>query len=197
MRICGGVHRSRILASPRGAATRPTSDRVREALFSILAARGVVVGARVVDLYAGTGALGLEALSRGASFATFVESDRRALEALVRNVEALRERARTRILPIAVTRAVTNLAGDDASLIFCDPPYAEVRGGGVARLLDAVARQRVAGRPATVVLEHATRDEPVASAMLQPATVTGLHEKESRTYGDTTLTFFLLEGAAS
>src|SRR5208283_3651744 len=104
--------------------TRPTSDRVREALFSILDARGAIVGARVVDFYAGTGALGLEALSRGAAFATFVESDRRALEALSHNVEALRERSRTRVLPVAVARALGMLAREEATLVFLDPPYA-------------------------------------------------------------------------
>ncbi len=191
MRICGGVHRSRVLASPRGTSTRPTSDRVREALFSILETRGVVAGARVVDLYAGTGALGLEALSRGASFATFVESDRRALEALARNVDALRERSRARVLPLAVARAVTMLAGDAASLVFCDPPYAEVQSGGVASLLEAITKQRVLGPGATIVLEHATRDRHVVSTLqLAP-----LRETESRAYGDTTLTFF--ECAAS
>jgi 16S rRNA (guanine966-N2)-methyltransferase len=186
MRICGGVHRSRVLAAPRGTSTRPTSDRVREALFSILDTRGVVVGARVVDLYAGTGALGLEALSRGATFATFVESDRRALEALARNVEALRERSRARVLPFAVARAVTTLAGGAASLIFCDPPYVEVSNGGVASLLEALTKQGVAREDATVVLEHATRDRPIVSALQ----LASLRETDSRAYGDTTLTFF-------
>src|SRR6202042_1567446 len=79
MRITGGVHRSRVLRAPQGTTTRPTSDRVREALFAILASAGAVEGARVLDLYAGSGALGLEALSRGASSATLVESERAAI----------------------------------------------------------------------------------------------------------------------
>jgi 16S rRNA (guanine966-N2)-methyltransferase len=183
MRIVGGIHRSRVLATPRGTSTRPTADRVREALFSILEARGSLVGARVLDLYAGTGALGLEALSRGASSATFVESDRRALEALARNVDALRERARCRILPMAATRAVSRLANDQATLVLCDPPYAEVTSGSVAKLLDAVIAGKAASEDATVVLEHASRDTPAVSAL--PWERLSQHE-----YGDTTLSLF-------
>ncbi len=194
MRISGGMHRSRMLASPRGTSTRPTTDRVREALFSILAARGVVAGARVIDLYAGTGALGLEALSRGASFATFVESDRRALEALSRNVDALRERPRARVLPLAATRAIAALSGDEASLVLCDPPYAEVTSGAVTKLLSALVTGQVARDGATLVLEHATRDKQAVSTFATAAPP--LREIESRAYGDTTLTFFLLESAS-
>ncbi len=185
MRISGGIHRSRLLASPRGASTRPTSDRVREALFSLLESRGAIAGARVVDFYAGTGALGLEALSRGAEFATFVESDRRALEALARNVDSLRERKRTRVLPQPVRKATTTLENDGATLVFFDPPYAEVASGeGVAKLLDAVTKHHVVRDGATLVLEHAARDE------FTPQT-RELRETDKRTYGDTTLTFYL------
>ena len=181
MRISGGIHRSRLLASPRGASTRPTSDRVREALFSILEARGALSGARVVDFYAGTGALGLEALSRGAAVATFVEHDRRALEALTRNIDALRERNRARILPVAAARATSALAEDGATLVFCDPPYAQLQ--AATALLAGVAEKHVLAEGATVVLEHATRDTPAPKT---PA----LRETERRVYGDTTLTFF-------
>ncbi len=190
MRISGGIHRSRLLASPRGASTRPTSDRVREALFSILESRGAIAGARVVDFYAGTGALGLEALSRGAEFATFVESDRRALEALARNVDSLRERKRTRVLSQPVMRAATTtLANDGAALVFFDPPYAEVASGeGIAKLLDAVTKHHVVRDGATLVLEHASRDEfrPITPALC---------ETDARTYGDTTLKFYLYTAA--
>jgi 16S rRNA (guanine966-N2)-methyltransferase len=184
MRISGGIHRSRQLASPRGASTRPTSDRVREALFSILEARGAVADARVVDFYAGTGALGLEALSRGATFATFVESDRRALEALERNVDALRERKRARVVSVSAPRALAGLAGYGATLVFCDPPYARLE--GAVDLLDAVARAGVLAAGATVVLEHASRDTPKwgENALLD--------ESDARRYGDTTLRFYTL-----
>jgi len=190
MRISGGVHRSRVLAAPRGESTRPTSDRVREALFSMLAARAAIEGARVLDCFAGTGALGLEALSRGASFATFVESDRRALEALHKNIDALRERARTRVVPTSASRAMTTLARDHATLVFFDPPYADVARGAFAKVLDAMLANEVVAPEesggATIVLEHATRDEGAARALARP----GLSVIESRSYGDTTLTLF-------
>jgi 16S rRNA (guanine966-N2)-methyltransferase len=185
MRISGGVHRSRQLVSPRGSSTRPTSDRVREALFSILDSRGVIAGARIIDFYAGTGALGLEALSRGAAHVTFVENDRRALEALARNIDALRERPRTRVVPQASARAATTLAGDDATLVFCDPPYADVtREDGVAKLFAALVAQRVLRDGALVVLEHASRDKPSMQS-------SHFREEDARAYGDTTLSFYL------
>jgi 16S rRNA (guanine966-N2)-methyltransferase len=195
MRISGGIHRSRVLTAPRGANTRPTSDRVREALFSILESRAAIANARVIDLYAGTGALGLEALSRGASFVTFVESDRRALEALARNVDALRERPRARILPVPVTRAVSTLVGDAATLVLCDPPYAEVASGKIVTLLEAVAKSAAEG--ATIVLEHATRDQAQVSALTGGDSVTTLRDAESRAYGDTSLTFFRIYSGTS
>jgi 16S rRNA (guanine966-N2)-methyltransferase len=185
MRISGGVHRSRVLASPRGKSTRPTSDRVREALFSMLDARGAIAAARVIDFFAGTGALGLEALSRGASFATFVESDRRALEALARNIGALGERARTRVVPMNATRAVTTLTGDRATLAFLDPPYAEVA-HGLGKLFNGLATRDVLAPGATIVLEHATRDTTAAHALASP----DLRVIDTRPYGDTTLSLF-------
>lgn len=188
MRISGGVHRSRQLVSPRGSSTRPTSDRVREALFSILDSRGAIEGARVIDFFAGTGALGLEALSRGAARATFVENDRRALEALARNIDALRERPRARVVPQSATKAAATLAGEEATLVFCDPPYADVtREGGVARLLAALETpaNRVLHDQALLVLEHATRDK------LSLPAGSKLREEDTRVYGDTTLSFYL------
>ena len=190
MRISGGVHRSRQLAAPRGATTRPTSDRVREALFSILETRGAIVGARVLDLYAGTGALGLEAISRGALHATFVESDRRALEALAHNIESLRERARGRVVPTSITRALKTLADLEASLVFCDPPYAEVASGAVAKLFETAATTtKIFAPDATIVIEHASRDTPPS--------VTNFRETDRRTYGDTMLTFYVYTRAQS
>src|ERR1700680_1652370 len=99
MRITGGIHRSRSLRAPRGERTRPTSDRVREALFGILTARRSLAGLEILDLYAGTGALALEALSRGAGRATLVESSREALAAIRANVAALGVQDRVRVIP--------------------------------------------------------------------------------------------------
>src|SRR3984893_15924457 len=123
MRITGGIYRSRALHAPRGLATRPTSDRVREALFGILSAAGAVEGARVLDLYAGTGALALEALSRGASRAILVESSRNALAALRANVTSLGLEKRTWIAATDVGRAARRLADKGPfDLVFADPP---------------------------------------------------------------------------
>ena len=120
MRIIAGSHRGHTIYAPRGRDTRPTSDRVRENVFNIL---GSVEGAAVLDLYAGSGALGLEALSRGAARAVFVENDRDAVRAIERNLEKLR-------LPGTVLRqdAVTALAteagaGRKYDLVLVDPPY--------------------------------------------------------------------------
>ena len=117
MRVVAGEFKGRRLHAPRGAGTRPTADRVREALFSML---GDVSGARVLDLYAGSGALGIEALSRGAASATFVERDRHALAALRRNLEAVG--APAEVIPRDVERFLARPAGT-FDLVFCDPPY--------------------------------------------------------------------------
>jgi 16S rRNA (guanine966-N2)-methyltransferase len=126
MRIVAGRHRGRSLAAPPGDATRPTSDRVRQALFDMLghapgAGRERVEGARVLDAFAGTGAMGLEALSRGASRATFIEQDRAALAALRTNIAALKEADSTRVIPGDATKP--SRADAACSLIFLDPPY--------------------------------------------------------------------------
>ena len=124
MRVIAGRYRGRSLRAPRGTATRPTSDRVREALFSMLVS---VEGARVLDLFAGTGALGIEALSRGAASAVFVERDRAALASLRANLAGLDlaeplAQVRERDALLAVQGAVT--AGERFDLVFLDPPYA-------------------------------------------------------------------------
>jgi 16S rRNA (guanine966-N2)-methyltransferase len=128
MRIVGGRHRGRRLSAPPGAAVRPTSDRAREALFDILshgrlAADGLpFADAAVLDAFAGTGALGLEALSRGAGEAVFIERDREALIALRRNVETLGETARARIIGGDATRPPRGIVA--CAVAFLDPPYA-------------------------------------------------------------------------
>ena len=118
MRIIAGKWRGRTLIAPPGATTRPTGDRTREALFSMLASRlGSFEGLSVVDLFAGTGALGLEALSRGAASCTFVERDRPALEALRANVEKLAAEADIR------AQSAENFSGGPFDLALLDPPY--------------------------------------------------------------------------
>jgi 16S rRNA (guanine966-N2)-methyltransferase len=117
VRVVAGSFKGRRLSAPRGLRTRPTADRVREALFSIL---GDVEGARVLDLYAGSGALGIEALSRGASSAVFVEHDPRAVAAIERNLAAVDVEAR--LVRDDVGRFLARGEGE-FDIVFCDPPY--------------------------------------------------------------------------
>ncbi|HET8534049.1 MAG TPA: 16S rRNA (guanine(966)-N(2))-methyltransferase RsmD [Sphingomicrobium sp.] len=135
MRIIAGEWRGRKLAVPEGMATRPTGDRVRETLFSMLASRlGSFKDLRIADLYAGSGALGLEALSRGAAFAIFVEQDPRALAAIRSNVDSLGAGGRTKVLP----RSAESLrAQEPFDLVFADPPYAA--GSGTRALRQILA----------------------------------------------------------
>src|SRR5665213_3358510 len=107
MRIVGGMHRGRVLVAPKGHSTRPTADRTRQAIFNVLehaAWSEGLEGRRAIDLFAGAGALGLEALSRGAAFALFVETDLAARDAVTRNIDALGVAERARILPLDAAR---------------------------------------------------------------------------------------------
>lgn len=174
MRVIAGRLGGRKLTAPRGLATRPTSDRVREALFSAL---GDVRGARALDLYAGTGALGVEAISRGAAHATFVESARPALAALRENLGALDLAGSTRVVALPVARAAATLTGP-FNLVFANPPYA-----ALAEVPAAVAALRAAIAPgARLVVEHASRDPAPDLAGLTP--------RPTRAYGDTAVTIY-------
>lgn len=177
MRVIAGTLGGRRLVAPRGLATRPTTDRVREALFSALAS---VSGARVLDLYSGTGALGIEALSRGAAAAVFVESARPAVAALRANLTALGLGGGVaRVLSEPVARAAARLvaAGEPFDLVFADPPYDDV--DEALAVLESLVPVLSPG--ARVVLEHATRRPPRASTVLEAV--------RTRTYGDTALAF--------
>jgi 16S rRNA (guanine966-N2)-methyltransferase len=120
MRVVAGEFRGRRLTAPASPSTRPTTDRVREAIFNALTSIGVVDGALVADLFAGSGALGIEALSRGAEHCTFVESDRHALSAIHDNIATLGLTGRTRVMSGDV---LTMLPRIDCDLAFADPPY--------------------------------------------------------------------------
>jgi 16S rRNA (guanine966-N2)-methyltransferase len=131
MRIIAGEWRGRKIEAPPGQGTRPTADRTRETLFSMLASRlGSFGGLRVADLYAGSGALGLEALSRGAAHATFVENDPIAIRAIRANVESLGAAARAEARPLS---AATLAQSQPFDLIFADPPYASGSGSAVVQ----------------------------------------------------------------
>ena len=132
MRVIAGAWRGRRLAAPPGDSTRPTADRVRESLFSMLASRlGGFEDLRVADLYAGSGALGIEALSRGAASCQFVEFDRKAADALQANLAALGAVARAKVVTCPVERFVPLQPLD---LIFADPPYASGSGSALVAL---------------------------------------------------------------
>ena len=141
MRVIAGAHRGRKLVAPAGDATRPTSDRARQALFDMLAHApwaepDTLQAARVLDAFAGSGALGLEALSRGATHATFMENSRPAQGAIRANIETCREGPRTNLLPTDATRPPR--APAPCSLVFLDPPYGA---GLLPRALAALADQ--------------------------------------------------------
>lgn len=141
MRVVAGSARGRRLRAPPGGATRPTSDRVREAVFSALASRGTIGDATVADLFAGTGAMGIEALSRGAERATFVDSDPRAVEVIAANLAATGFEERARVVRSEVLSWLEQ--AEPVDLAFADPPYAF---DGWTGLLDRL-------RAGTVVVE--------------------------------------------
>ena len=171
MRIVAGAWRGRTLSAPPGTTTRPTADRVRQALFDRLlhapwGGRDTVQGARVLDVYAGTGAFGLEALSRGAANATFVEHDRAALVALRANITACRAQDRCTVLPIA---ALAIPPGEPADLVFLDPPYHH------DLVMRASAHLRRQGRlaPNALLIAETARDEPLPLSALLAERVHG------------------------
>jgi 16S rRNA (guanine966-N2)-methyltransferase len=170
MRIIAGTHRGHRIAAPKGTSTRPTSDRVRENAFNLI---GPVDGADVLDLFAGSGAMGLEALSRGAASVVFVESERDACRTINANLDKLGLNAT--VLCQDVLRAV----GSDRrayDLVLCDPPYAYDR----ARLEPQLAR--LLAEDGLLVYESPGREQPPAPPGLQRTT--------SRKYGSARLTLF-------
>jgi 16S rRNA (guanine966-N2)-methyltransferase len=187
-RIVAGTAGGRRLSVPAGRGTRPTADRAREGLFAaVLAIRGPLDGARVLDLYAGSGAVGLEALSRGASDVLLVESDPRAARVIRRNIETVRLPG-ARLLADRAERVVARGPGADPprDVVFADPPYAapdeEVR-----RVLTALRGHGWLAPGALVVVERATRSGPFD----WPA---GYTPERSRGYGEATLWYGLAAG---
>ena len=170
MRIVAGKWGGRRIAAPRGAATRPTSDRVREALFSILGAR--VEGSRVLDLYAGSGALGLEALSRGAGSATFVENRAATIAVLKANLATLDARAEVHQRDALAFLRAAATSGPHYDLALLDPPYALAPriGPELSAALPAVLA------PGAVVVSESDRRHPLDLDL--PLT-------DERRYGDT------------
>jgi 16S rRNA (guanine966-N2)-methyltransferase len=175
VRIIAGTHRGRRIAAPPGAATRPTADRVREALFSII---GPVDGLDVLDLFAGSGALGLEALSRGAASATLVDRSRPAVACIRANVAALGMEERARVVPRDWRAALTaeRRAGAAFGLCLCDPPYS-LNDRVMAQL--GAALEPLVAAPGIVVIEHSAARPPPEPSGLE------IVSRTDRTYGDT------------
>lgn len=180
-RIVAGTLGGRRIAVPPGSATRPTSERVREALFSALQASIGLDGARFLDLYAGSGAVGLEALSRGAGHVLLVESDARAARVIRENIATLRAAPAARLVTgrVAQVLAAAPPDGQPYDIVFADPPYA-VPDEQITTMLAALADGGWLAAGALVVIERATRDGPVT--WVDPITA-----ERSRRYGETTL----------
>jgi len=180
MRIVGGRLRSRPLAGPKSDAIRPTADRLREALFNILA-HGYgdpVAGARVLDLFAGTGALGIEAISRGAAFALFVDEGVEARALLRQNIETLGLAGMTRIFRRDATKLGPAHPLEPFDLVFLDPPY----GKGLAEKALVSAREGGWLKPRALIVV----EEAVDAAFTAPE---GFEELERRKYDDTEFVF--------
>ena len=180
MRVIGGEFRGRRLKAPEGDATRPTSDRVRESLFNILAGR--VEGAAFLDAYAGTGAVGIEALSRGARACVFVESGRDVMKSLRWNLASLGLEDLSRVMPVPFARAAILLSEEGApfDLIFLDPPYGP---GELLRALRLASSRRLLAPGGILVAEH---DESLSI----PAAEGRLRLYRTARYGRTCLSFF-------
>jgi 16S rRNA (guanine966-N2)-methyltransferase len=177
VRVVAGAVKGHRLQAPRGLDTRPTTDKVREAVFGMLA--GDVVDQRVLDLFAGTGALGIEALSRGADFALLVERRPQACQAIRANLKHTGMEDRTRLLCMPVERALPTL-GEPFGLILLDPPYAYPDLHGILEMLGGA---RVVGEDTVVVFEHSPR-------FVVRQRYGRLLLRRQRTYGDTAVSIF-------
>ncbi len=160
MRVIAGKYRSRNLQSLPGSDTRPTYDRLKETLFNVLHSAGVLEGARFLDLFAGTGSIGIEALSRGAAKAVFVESNRKAVRVIEQNLAALKITDEANVIDDAAAAAIPMLgrAGNQFDVVFIDPPYAMQ--GEYERTLRLLESSGVLAEGAVVVAEHDKRFDP-------------------------------------
>ena len=189
MRIIAGRHRGTKLAEPAGASTRPTADRVRESLFNILAGGRfgeAVIDARVIDAFAGTGALGLEALSRGAAHASFIEQDPGALKTLRLNIAQVRREADAAVISGDATN-IASWRGDAAGLLLADAPYGSGEGLTVAARLAELG----ALAPGALVVIETEQCESHNETALANARLALLDE---RRYGRARLHFLRYEG---
>jgi 16S rRNA (guanine(966)-N(2))-methyltransferase RsmD len=184
MRVIAGEAKGRRLQVPRGLAVRPSGARLRESAFGILEHRGAIAGARVLDVYAGTGALGLEALSRGAASLVAIEADADVARLLRRNAEHCGFGERTRVIVQDAIAALAQLARESFDLVFLDPPY---RSREIGEALSALVRHGLVAPGGRVVAEHRRGD------VLEPCD--GLAIELDRRYGDSIVTVLQPEGS--
>jgi 16S rRNA (guanine966-N2)-methyltransferase len=185
MRVIAGDARGRQLVAPKSLRVRPTGDRVKEALFSILLSRlGEFTGMRVLDIFAGTGNLGIEALSRGASYAVFIDSHRESAEVIRKNLEITRYLDQTKLVVQDAVGALKWLAQGEPPfhLVFLDPPYHE---GHTERILEILSASPLIDLGTTIVAEFSSKED-------LPRSFGRLQETERRVYGDTALSFLTI-----
>ncbi|MEK7794561.1 MAG: 16S rRNA (guanine(966)-N(2))-methyltransferase RsmD [Candidatus Hydrogenedentota bacterium] len=177
MRIASGKFKNRRLATPPGSLVRPTGERARQALFNILGDR--VVGARFLDLFAGTGAIGLEALSRGASQVVFVESDRQAEKTLKHNIGLCAAAATSAVHRLDITRVLPQFAQRERpfDIVFADPPYDFLE---YRSLVDTMTGPQLLAENGIAVLEHRRGVPPPATSLAS----------NTRQYGENAFTFY-------
>ena len=184
MRVIAGKFRSRQLKSLKGMALRPTSDRLRETLFNVIADR--VEGSRFLDVFAGTGAVGIEALSRGAREAVFIENHAPAVALIEKNLDSLGLRAEARVLAVDAARGLQRLAAEAAAkrnydIAFLDPPYAAVE--DYRRVLSFLGTSRLLAEDSLVIAEHQPKLE-------LPETAGNLDRVRMLRQGDAALSFY-------
>jgi len=186
MRVIAGIAKGHKLFAPSGLKVRPTSDRVKEALFSILSDK--VQGSLALDLFAGSGALGIEALSRGSAGCIFVESDRRAVAAIEKNLQKTNFQAKAEILKSSASEALDRLftRGQRFDLIFLDPPY-RIRHTELKEILEKLSSKKLIKPAGKVVLEHSSKIN-----IIEILELVGLCADSCKKYGDTCLTFYSL-----
>lgn len=180
MRIIAGKYKSRLIQMPKAVKVRPTQDRVREAVFNILGK--ACAGAKVLDLYSGSGAFGIEALSRGADRVTFVDTDSRCIRTIKENLKSLNILHKMNVIKSDAIRAMGRLASSEESfdLVFLDPPYYK---GLTEKTLITINKYDIIRPSGIIVAEHSKKDEV-------PESVGRFRLVRQSTYGDTVISFY-------
>ena len=184
MRVVGGKARGMTIVVPLVPDIRPTTDLVRGAMFSMLEARGAVEGTRVLDLFAGSGALGIEALSRGATHADLVERNSKACATIRKNLMTTHLEGQASIVALPVTRALGDLNGS-YDLVFMDPPYANA--SEMTDVIDRLVTGNLLGEGSMVVVEQSSRNQR------DFARAGEMRLEQEKTYGDTAVSIYIID----